>query len=115
VHDARLQQFADKVEVGPNTELRDELGAPMAPRHPRRVPTEVQVHARGMRFVEHADYAWGDPWSEESAMTDDQLREKFAAFSAGVLAPEQAQAILQVLFELEGADDVGPQLMALVP
>ncbi len=43
----------------------------------RKVPGGVEVHARGSVFSEIVDMAAGDPWSEETRFSDEDLRKKF--------------------------------------
>jgi 2-methylcitrate dehydratase PrpD len=118
VRDARLPAFTQRVYVHPNTELRTTTGeTPQLPGTgglPTRIPTKVQVEARGHTVSATTDYAWGDPWTPESTMTDDQLRDKFRTFCSGVLRSRRIEEALDVLFDLDRVDDIGGQLTPLL-
>ncbi|MBI2868164.1 MAG: MmgE/PrpD family protein [Chloroflexi bacterium] len=73
----------------------------------RRVPTEVEIRARGKRFTAYAEYAQGDPWTPETTLSDDQLQAKFREFTRGLLTPEKAEKSMRAIFELESASSVG--------
>jgi 2-methylcitrate dehydratase PrpD len=118
VRDHRLQAFAEKVIVQPNNELRDETGAapalPALGSLPTRVPTRVDVAARGQRFSAQTDFAWGDPWTPESRMSDDDLRAKFRRFTAGSLRSSRIEEVLDVVFALDACSDVTRELSPLL-
>lgn len=118
VRDPRLPAFAAKVDVRANTELVDATGAaPVLPalgQLPTRVPTKVAVHARGHVFAEATDFGWGDPWTDESRMTDHDIRDKFRRFTSGVLRSSRIEEVLDVLFELDGSADITRDLSPLL-
>jgi 2-methylcitrate dehydratase PrpD len=49
----------------------------------RGVPGGVDIEARGTHYTATADYALGDPWSEETLMSDERLIEKFKVMVSG--------------------------------
>jgi 2-methylcitrate dehydratase PrpD len=49
----------------------------------RGVPGGVDVRARGTQYAATADYALGDPWSQETLLPDEQLIEKFKTMAGG--------------------------------
>jgi 2-methylcitrate dehydratase PrpD len=57
----------------------------------RRIPGGVDVHARGQVFSATSEMARGDPWSDASRMSDDDLAAKFRDM-VGLHALEGAEA-----------------------
>ncbi|MBI4192265.1 MAG: MmgE/PrpD family protein [Betaproteobacteria bacterium] len=113
--DTRLRAFTRKIEVetdaGVQKLMAEDLRQIM--RYPR-IPTEVTVMARGMSYSGRTEYAWGDPWSEQTRMTNTQLKQKFLAFTDEILKPENSDAALEALFNLEHIQNVAAELMPLV-
>ncbi|MBW3632917.1 MAG: MmgE/PrpD family protein [Chloroflexi bacterium] len=72
----------------------------------RRCPTSLRVDAGGRSYEASVDYASGDPWSPETAMSDDKLEEKFSRYVSGALGAEWASAALASLRKLETLPDV---------
>jgi 2-methylcitrate dehydratase PrpD len=112
VRDPRLPEFARKVEMRPNTELPTTPGVHVQ-RQDRR-PTQVEVHARGQVFSAITDFAWGDPWTPESAMTDEDLKHKYRTFCSGVLRSERIEESLEMIFRLDEVADLNRELMPLL-
>ncbi len=76
-------------------------------------PAKVELRARGQIFVGEKRYPKGSPSPDpSSAMTNDELVAKFLANAQGVIAPGNAQAIVETVLALESLDDAG-RLMAL--
>ena len=85
IDDPRVKEFRRRVflERGPRT-LRggrdDDVIQAICqelPAYFTKVPTTVEVTARGATFSESGEYARGDPWSPETRLSDEELKEKF--------------------------------------
>jgi 2-methylcitrate dehydratase PrpD len=111
VRDPRLPEFARKVEMLPNTDLPTTPG--LDERQDRR-PTQVEVHARNQVFTGTTDYAWGDPWTPESALSDEDLKHKYRTFCSGVLRSERIEESLEMIFRLDEVADLNRDLMPLL-
>ncbi|MFH1087460.1 MAG: MmgE/PrpD family protein [Chloroflexota bacterium] len=76
-----------------------------------RVPTTVEVTARGMTISKSGDYAKGDPWSPETRLSDQEVRDKFYLNAIEVL-PNSSQwrgqiaRAADIVFALEELDCV---------
>lgn len=113
--DPRLLAFAGKVRVEPLAEAAPVVFSQMMNEGRfRRIPNKVQIKARGQVFSDHAEYVWGDPWSEETRMTDAELQHKFRNFAAEVLPAAQADAALDALFNLEQVPNVATEIAPLL-
>jgi hypothetical protein len=120
VHDPRLPEFARKVELLPNTDLLARPGLPEGQDReptqgpPRWTPVKVEIHARNEVFSAATNFAWGDPWTSESAMSDEDLKHKYRTFCSGVLRSERIEESLEVIFGLEDVADLSRELMPLL-
>jgi 2-methylcitrate dehydratase PrpD len=119
VRDPRLPEFARRVELLPNTDIPTTSGqaAPLAALDGLvgvRRPTQVEVHARNQVFGATTDFAWGDPLTSESAMTDEDLKQKYRTFCSGVLRSERIEESLEVIFRLDEVADLSRELMSLL-
>ncbi len=72
----------------------------------KRCPTSIQVIARGETFDASSDYAKGDPWIEDTRMSDDEVKNKFRNFSHEALRSAKIEEIIEKVFELEKLDNV---------
>ncbi len=113
--DRRLSEFARKVRVDADP-LTHKVMAEEIKRTGRftRVPTQVTVLARGKPFSARSDYAWGDPWTEETRMTDEQLKNKFRGFCSRLLRSDKIEKALETLDHLEEVKNIGTELTPLL-
>jgi len=72
----------------------------------KKCPTSVEVVARGETFDAASDYAKGDPWIEDTRMSDDEVKDKFRTFSYKTLRSTKIEEIIRNVFELEKLDHV---------
>lgn len=126
IQDPRLHEFTDRIEVFPNTSLSATEGEMPSVRAlselpsrglgglPYRIPTKVEIRARGQIYEASSDFAWGDPKTNETAMTDDELKNKFRTFCAGALRSKRIEDVLDVVFHLEDVDNIRLDLMSLL-
>jgi 2-methylcitrate dehydratase PrpD len=108
--DGRLRRLASRIELVPHPPATAAIKAQLArDRLYTKVPTELEVRARGRTFTAAAEYAKGDPWSPESRMSDAELADKFHRFSSGTLGPRTADVAVERIMSLErleGIDDL---------
>lgn len=72
-----------------------------------KVPVEVTVECRnGTVFTLCTEYAIGDPWTEKSAMSDDELAGKVRSFTVAQLGTEGTYRLLQAAQALRQAPTV---------
>ena len=72
----------------------------------KKCPTSIEVVARGKTFDAASDYAKGDPWTEDTRMSDDEVKDKFRTFSYKMLRSTKIEEIIEKVFELEKLDHV---------
>ena len=113
--DHRLRSFTRKIKIETDAGIQKLMADDLrrTRRYPR-VPAEVTVTAKGEAHTARTEYAWGDPASEETRMTDGELKKKFSAFTETVLTPVRTDAALEALFDLENINDVARELMPLL-
>ena len=114
--DPKMKEFRDKVTIEPNTQTLEVMEKDMAsavPKQPKKVPTTVEVTARGKVYRESVEYARGDPpaWVEGMEMTDDELKEKFRNQAVDVLSQsdswrEKIEKSIESIYNLEKMGDI---------
>jgi 2,4-dienoyl-CoA reductase-like NADH-dependent reductase (Old Yellow Enzyme family) len=115
IHDPRYLAFARKVVVEGHPDSGKAIFEQMlAAGRFTRIPNEVQISARGKEFSESCEYVWGDPWSDDTRMTDDQVKDKYRTYAQAALSAAQVEQSLQVLFTLDKVDNVAKELMPLL-
>lgn len=60
----------------------------------RSMPGGVDVFARGGVFSATSDYAHGDPWSDETRMTDQELIHKFKTMASPEQEPDEGASLV---------------------
>ena len=116
IDDPQLKRLRDTVsiELDPGTlEVMAQDLTGEYPRQPKRVPTAVEVVARGRTYKGSTEYARGDPpaWVEGMFMTDAELRDKFRTHAVDVLNMsagwrEKVERIVEVVDGLENVNDI---------
>lgn len=107
--DPRLKELMRKVKIEVDPEAievvpRELREAPI--KRAKRTPCSITIFARGKKFDAHAEYARGDPWLAEFRMSDDQLKEKFRAFTCNILSTNKIQKAIDYIFELENVGNI---------
>ncbi len=112
--DPRIVDLAREVKVRPNPSA-DQIVSEETQRmgRARKAPAKVQVKARGKVFQAQTDYSRGDPWTPETSWSDEDLKEKFRAFSGRVLSAARIEKTLELLSKLELQDSLSPLVSCL--
>ena len=71
-----------------------------------KAPTTVEIHARGAVFREHADYAKGDPFTQETRASDEDLADKFRTHAKGQIPDSHLEQAVYTLLHLSSVKDV---------
>lgn len=109
IRDKRILHFAkNKVEIEHEPKYlevfyNDTKGEPKVA---RKHAASVQIFARGTVFEDYTEYAKGDPWTPETRMTDEDLKEKFRAFSSKVLKPSNINKAIDIIYRLDEIDNI---------
>lgn len=115
IHDPRHLAFARKVVIEGHPDSGQAIVEQMlATGRFTRIPNEVQISARGKEFTESCEYAWGDPWSDDTRMTDDQVMDKYYTYAKAVLSADRVDQSLQVMFTLDKVSNVAEELTPLL-
>ncbi|SPM34859.1 2-methylcitrate dehydratase PrpD [Mycobacterium rhizamassiliense] len=115
IHDPRYLAFARKVVVEGHPDSGKVIFEQMlATGRFTRIPNEVQINARGKEFSESCEYVWGDPGSDDTRMTDDQVKDKYRTYAQAALSAAQVDQSLQVMFTLDKVNNVAKELTPLL-
>ena len=118
INDPKIKAFAKKVKMigDPNVLLAvfEEVGN--EPRPVKKIVTTIEVTAAdGKKFHDHREYAKGDPWFEETYMTDEELSHKFRNFTKKILPADRIEAAIRSVYELEKIKNIQTFAKLLVP
>ncbi len=87
LEDSRIIEFRKRVEV----QYDPELGKIDLP--PRKIvwklPTSIEVRTKEKALRASTEYTKGDPWTEETYFTDDELKKKYLIFASSVFQGSQ--------------------------
>ena len=125
VNDPKMKEFRDKVAIELNSKTLEVMAQDLAgepPKQPIRVPTTVEVTARGNVYRESVEYAKGDPpaWVEGMAMSDEELKNKFRDNAIDVSSTsagwkEKIEKAIEVSYNLEKLSDITELVGLLSP
>lgn len=115
MNDPRHLSFAEKVTVEGHEDAGSAIFEQMSTAGRfQRIPNGVQIEARGEVYSDEGDYAWGDPWLEETRMTDVHLKDKFRSYAVAALPAAQSEDALDAMFTLEQLSNVTEELLPLL-
>lgn len=104
MEDSRVIEFRKRVEV----QYEPELGKIDLPQGKIiwKLPTSIEIHARGENFRAFTEYTKGDPWTEETYFTDDELKRKFLTFASSIFSGSEkwrtrVNSIIDMVFNAE--------------
>ena len=125
VNDPKMEEFRNKVAIELDSRTLEVMAQDLAgelPKQPIRVPTTVEVMARGKVYRESVEYAKGDPpaWVEGMAMSDEELKDKFRNQAVDVLSMsaswrENIERAIEVTYNLEKVGDITELVGLLSP
>jgi 2-methylcitrate dehydratase PrpD len=115
--DSRVGQFMKKVQVKENPKAGKELLKLMREDPTgrlRKQPCSITIVARGKTFDDSAEYVSGDPWFDETRLSDDQVAEKFRNYCHNIIPDEKIERVVELVYTLEKLDNVAKlaQLLA---
>lgn len=113
--DPRLRGFAAKVRVEPWEEAAQAVVTDLAEYgYPRRGLTQVAISVGGERVAARSVYKRGDPYIQETAMTDDDVIAKMRSFCEDILPADRIEAAIAFVSSLETRESVRPLVDMLV-
>ncbi|MBI4588427.1 MAG: MmgE/PrpD family protein [Candidatus Rokubacteria bacterium] len=119
--DPRLHELARKVHVDVDprvAEVRYHTHGLRPVQAIDRLPATVAIRARGSVFRAEGEYALGDPWTEATRLSDEDLRAKFRDCADGVLDRPRQERVIELIEQLEKLrelDELFASLRAVVP
>jgi len=121
MEDRRIIDFRKRVEVQYDPELA-KIDLP-SEKIIWKLPTSIEVHTKGKVLRGHTEYTKGDPWTEETYFTDEELKKKFLVLASSVFRGsekwyEQMDSVVDLVFKaerLEGVDELCNLLSPLSP
>lgn len=116
--DKRVIEFRKRVEVQYDPEL-DKIDLPEG-KILWKIPTFIEVRSKGNIFEAFTEYTKGDPWTDETYFTDDELRKKFFIFASSPFSEsgkklEQIHSIIDTVFNAEKLVSVNELCNSLSP
>jgi 2-methylcitrate dehydratase PrpD len=75
-------------------------------RRVRRSPASVTIVADGRTYRESADYAKGDPYTEGTRLTDDELIDKFVSYGLDTADKDELEIAARAILAMDEYDDV---------
>ena len=100
IADPRLHQLMQRIRISENKSFTSEF--------PSKLLTRIELIMRnGQRLTETATYPKGHA---RNPMSDADLNSKFAVLTEGMLAPSVRNALLQALWHVDEANDIGTVL-----
>lgn len=112
--DQRVRGFAEKVTV----ELEPRSG-PAAKEdldkhgHNVRMPASIEVTVGDQVYTDYREFAHGDPYSEQTRFSDDDVNTKFRNFTTGLLPDGAIDDALKILDDLAAQSSVAGLVTAL--
>ena len=100
-HDPKVEAFKQKVKIHANPACDASVAKQQMEGVWKRLPAAVEVKAKGQTFGAEAEYAWGDPWTPDTRMTDDEMKEKFRNMAFGLLRPDRIEMAIDTIYNLD--------------
>lgn len=114
--DERIRRLASTIQLVPHAPAMAAIKQQLAQDGVyRRVPTEISVRSQGRTFTAKTEYARGDPWSEQSRMSDAELAEKFRLLARGRIDSRNADAAVDKIMAIEQIVDIDDLIRELCP
>lgn len=121
MEDKRIIEFRKRVEVQYDPELAKIDIPPASPPDIKAVwklPTSIEVRTRKKVFRASTEYTKGDPWTEETYFTDDELKKKFLVFASSVFVGsekwhQQMNSVIDMVFNAEQLKSVAKLVNSL--
>jgi 2-methylcitrate dehydratase PrpD len=114
----QVVEFRKKVEVQHDPEL-DKIDLPPG-KVLWKLPTTIDVLAKGNVFRAFTEYTKGDPWTKETYFADEELKRKFISFASSVFSGsekwnEQMRSVTDLAFKVEELPSITELINSLSP
>tara|TARA_R110002049_G_scaffold308150_1_gene511119 strand:- start:17838 stop:19283 length:1446 start_codon:yes stop_codon:yes gene_type:complete len=113
INDPTLWAFTKKIETAENTAAREDVTRALREtriRRFRKTPATMKVIARGREYLCEAEYADGDPWTEDTKADWDKVTDKFVNFCGSTMSEKTILSIVENIRHLENVDNVNSLL-----
>lgn len=111
--DPQVWELAGKIVTAEDVSARNEVARAFREsriRRFRKTPASMTVWANGKEYLCEADYADGDPWTEETRATWDSITEKFFNFCGDMLPEKKILGLIEQIRHLEQIGHIGTEL-----
>lgn len=113
LEDSKVKEFRNRVDIEMEPKMEEYINSQLSqkPKIIKRIPTTVEIAARGQTFRETVNYAKGDPWEDEFRLNDEDLKNKFR-INASSYKPisykwrQMIEEIIDTCFNLEKVSNV---------
>ena len=108
----KVWDFAAKVTTSQNEGSYAEIEKALQTkiRRFKKNPSAMKVKAKGEAYQLNAEYANGDPWTEETMPNWDTMHSKFVNFCGGILSSKELDHITDSVKNLDSQDQVSALL-----
>ena len=118
INNPKIKAFAKKVKMVADSDVLKEVYEEVGndPKPVKKIVTTIEVITNdGRKFSGRKLYPKGDPWFEETRMSDEELNQKFNTFTKKVLPDKQRKEIIKAVYALDQMKDVRSLTELLVP
>jgi 2-methylcitrate dehydratase PrpD len=118
MEDQKIKEFRKRVEVQYDSKLA-KIDLPPG-KITWKLPTSIEVLAKGKTFSAFTEYTKGDPWTEETYFADEELKKKFLTMASSVFKGSekwyrQMNLVNDMVFNAEKLGNVVELCSALGP
>ncbi len=113
IKDPKIRDFRKKVNLEVDPKAEEIIAEQKGEGFPRRMPISIELVANGRVYHDKRELARGDPWSQETKFSDDDLKGKFMMNASNVFNDSKITEVIEKVDCLEEVNDIN-ELMRLL-
>ena len=113
INDHKVREFCKKVKLLADPKADKVISDQESEGFPQRMPTSIELIANGQVYYDRRELAKGDPWSSDTKLSYDDIREKFIMNASNVFQNSKIEKIIETLEGIEDVENI-KELMKLL-
>jgi 2-methylcitrate dehydratase PrpD len=113
IDDPKVKEFRKKVKLLADPKADEVIADQKDEGFPKRMPISIELIANGKVYYDRRELTKGDPWSAETKLSYDDIREKFVMNASNVFQNSKIKEVIETLERIEEVDNI-KELMKLL-
>jgi 2-methylcitrate dehydratase PrpD len=106
INDHKVREFRKRVKLLADPEAEKVISEQEGEGFPKRMPISIELIANGKVYHGRRELAKGDPWSPDTKLSHEDIREKFVMNASNVFQNSKIKEVIETVGSIEEVDNI---------